>query len=285
MISRIVFRFKKVFSDSGGSVTLEASIILPVILLMLFSLTFCSMYIYQKLILLDSAVYTVKQRAATWDSSYKNLEDGYRLQGGSDGLYWRIFNDLSGSWVQTTEPDTGGQEGTPLVQSKMRSTGILINQKLSYGILNQKDTDITVLYKNTILQRVIQVYIKQKIVVPFNWLLNILSSTVTASAKAVAVEPAEYIRNVDLTVRYTESILSKMKGYLGKFNTDGNGLPGKWVASAASKGGQQMRIYHYPDCIYVKRIKPGNLIEFFTVEEAGSKGYYLCAVCAKRAAR
>lgn len=282
MVYRIISFLRKAYTDARGSVTLEASIIMPAVLLILFSLIFFSMYIYQQLVVLDAAVYTARQRAATWDSSYKNLEDGYNSSGGDDGLYWRTFEDAGGTGGNQSAVDTGG---SPLVMNKVQAARNFINRQLSGSLLDPQDTEIIVSYDNSLIRRLVQVYIRQEISIPFGWLLDILGGTISVRAVADVVEPVEYIRNIDMAVRYTGPLLSKLKEYLDLFNTDGRGRPGKVVASAATGNGQQVRVYHYPDCKYVKRIKPENLIEFTTVGEAAGSGYYLCADCAKRAAR
>lgn len=47
----------------------------------------------------------------------------------------------------------------------------------------------------------------------------------------------------------------------------------KFVASASSNK------YHYPDCRWAKKIKPSNLIEFDSPDEARKSGYVPCKVC------
>jgi len=48
---------------------------------------------------------------------------------------------------------------------------------------------------------------------------------------------------------------------------------GKFVGSKNSDK------YHYPDCSYAKKIKPENLVEFSSVQEAMERSYVPCKVC------
>ncbi|GAG82341.1 unnamed protein product, partial [marine sediment metagenome] len=48
---------------------------------------------------------------------------------------------------------------------------------------------------------------------------------------------------------------------------------GKFVGSKKSD------VYHYPNCRYVKMIKPENIIWFSSVEDAKAHGYRPCKVC------
>ena len=45
-----------------------------------------------------------------------------------------------------------------------------------------------------------------------------------------------------------------------------------WASKKSNK-------YHYPDCRWVQKIKPENLIKFETPEEAIEAGYVSCKVC------
>jgi len=44
-------------------------------------------------------------------------------------------------------------------------------------------------------------------------------------------------------------------------------------------GSKKSDVYHYPNCRYVKMIKPENLIWFTSVEDARARGYRPCKVC------
>lgn len=269
MLNKKYFSFyRRLFQESKGSVTLEATIVFPIIIFFIFSLVFLSMFIYQKLVLLDAAIYTAKQRAATWDNSSKYMEDGFRAEFDSDGLYWRVFNDFGGSG---------------LVNSKIKNSRNFLVSKLEDGVFNLKGSKINIRYTNTLVKRTVSVDIIENIVMPLNWLANILGSTITAGAKAEVAEPVEYIRNIDLAERYTGTLLDQLKNYLSGFQTENGERRPRQVVASIDSNSNGLKVYHYANCPYVGRIKETNRLSFDSPNQAVAGGYRLCVYCAKNA--
>lgn len=271
--------------SSVGSVTVEAGIVLPVILLMLFSMVFFSMYVYHKLVLLDTAVYTATQRAETWDQAGKNLEDGYLKSIKNDGLYWRLFSDLNGFASQEgSRVSTGGPE---LVRDKSSAALNLVKDMLKYQVFKSNRSTITVHYKNLVLRRIVSVNIYEHIMIPVNWISNILSPNLAYRAEADVVEPAEFIRMMGLAEKYSPQVLASFSNIPDPFIKKENeaGITGKLIASKGVQYGRNVRVFHYQGCRYISRIKTENLIQFDSTEQANSSGYYLCWECAKRIIR
>jgi Flp pilus assembly protein TadG len=282
MVSKIRAVLKAGLANSKGSVTIEASIVLPVILLMLFSMVFFSMYVYHKLVLLDTAVYTAAQRAETWDHAGKNLEDGYRKTINHDGLYWRLFSDLSGyTGEEGSRVSTGGPG---LVQDKSSAALAFAKDMLKYEVFKSNQSKITVQYKNSILRRVVSVSIYEHIMIPINWISNILSPNLAYNAEADVVEPAEFIRVMGLAEKYSPQILSSLNNIPSRFIEDKNeaGQSRKLIASKGVQYSRRVRVFHYQGCRYISRIPSENLIEFDSPDQANASGYYLCKECAKR---
>ncbi len=44
-------------------------------------------------------------------------------------------------------------------------------------------------------------------------------------------------------------------------------------------GSKNSNKYHYPDCKWAQKIKPGNLVKFSSPEQAHRAGYMPCKVC------
>lgn len=234
--------------------------------------------------MLDTAVYTARQRAATWDNSSKNIEDGYLPSFNGDGLYWRIFNDLGGSLVLNGSEVKNG--GSPLVQEKIRDLVKMVNSRLAQGVFKSASSEINVRYKNMFLKRTVSVSINENIIIPLNWLANILDTRLSYKADADVAEPVEYIRNFDLAQKYSNQLLNNLQNIPGVFKSgkEGNSQPRSLVASRVKGSGRQVNVYHYPGCKYISQIKDVNLIEFATAKEANSAGYYMCWRCAKNMA-
>lgn len=285
MIKKIRNALRSSRVNSAGSVTLEAAVVLPVILFMLFGMVFFSMYVYHKLVILDTAVYTVRQRAETWDNTGKSLEDGYQKIIKSDGLYWRLLADFGGfAGQEATALSAGGPE---LVRGKNTTALAMLKDMLKFEVFKPKWTKIAVQYKNLLLKRTVSVSIHEQLVLPVNWTANLLNPDLEYRVEADVVEPVEFIRNFGLVEKYSPQILSSLNAIPEMFKNDQSetGQPRKLIASKGIQYGQHVRVFHYPGCRYINRIKSGNLIEFESPEQANANGYYLCWECAKRELR
>ena len=285
MVRKIRAALKAGMVNSLGSVTLEASIVLPVILLMLFSMVFFSMYVYHKLVLLDTAVYTAAQRAETWDNTGKNLEDGYQKAISNDGLYWRLFSDLSGYVKQEGyKVSTGGPK---LVGDKSSTALSLVEDMLKFEVFKSNRLKIAVQYKNLVLRRIVGVNIYEHVMIPINWMSNVLNPNLAYRAEADVVDPVEFIRMMDLAEKYSPQVLSSLNNLRNPFIEDEAeaGQSQKLIASKGIQYGKHVRVFHYPGCRYISRITAENLIEFDSPEQANASGYYLCKECARRTSR
>lgn len=280
----IFFQFKKNHQNVRGSITLEASIVMPAILLILFSLVFLSMYEYQKLVLLDSVVYTARQRAVTWDNTGKAIEDGFMPELGYDGLYWRIYNDFTG-FAEKNNSGTENQ-GSPLVKEKTKEGGNFLYSLLQQGSFRTELTDLQVRYIKKLFERTVVVGVSENFIFPDNWLSDLFDSRLKIEAQSDVVEPVEYIRNIDLAAKYSSTMIADMIDRIGGFGTEQKGevQSRQLIASSAKRYGKDVKVYHYPGCKYISRIKESNRIEFETVQEANSNGYYMCLYCARRKA-
>lgn len=256
----------KRLSESRGSTTIEASIIFPVIMFMLFGLVFCTMYVYHRLVVLDSVIYAAKERAVTWDNSSKDLETGsIRGSWANDGLYWRIFNDLPGSRLVTQK------------RSKALS---LVCGRLKNGIFKLGGPDrIDVTYDNSIVNRTVSVGVSQNVLLPGRWLAGLLGPDIAAAAQSEVSEPVEFIRNFDLGVMY----LNEFRACLNTLGQGGNGgSPRQSVVASVKSDVNGQKVYHFPGCVHIGKIKPENLKEFPSEDDANLSGFHLCLDCARK---
>ncbi|WP_418792176.1 TadE family protein [Phosphitispora sp. TUW77] len=258
MLSKILF-------DRKGSYTLEASLVIPVILTVILGIMFFSIYLYEKLALLDTAVYSARQTAAAWDNSRKDIETGsFRGDFRTDGLYWRITDDYSES---------------SLVKQKTDRAAALINTRLQGDISSEREpADISVTFSNSLIQRTVSVNISRKTDVSPFLPGSLINSLISGSAEAAVTEPVEFIRNWELTTGY----LNEAKDLLGDFAAEkaARSDTGTIVASVQSNVNGK-KVYHYPGCRHIGNIKQENIIEFSSVDEANARGYHICVDCAK----
>lgn len=251
---------------SKGSATLELTIIFPVIMLVFFSLVFLSMHLYQKLITLDAATYTASQAAATWDNSHKEFEGGFLPAWKNDGLYWRLLNDRPGSG---------------LAAEKTGYASSFLNHRLAPGAITTaapEEPEVEVSYVNSIIRRTVRAEVSGRLFSPVSPLIkNLAGDGYEVSAESDVAEPAEFIRICDLGGEYLE----KIAGYLGVFGRSAQSGTGIVLVGStnAGSGGRDEKIYHYPGCRYIGRIKEKR--EFNSVSEAKAAGYHLCIKCAE----
>lgn len=78
--------------EEEGSFTIEASLLLPIIMCITMLLLFFSLYSYQKSMLLQVGSAATERAAYNWENSNRAV-DGEFAAGNYDPLYWRISED------------------------------------------------------------------------------------------------------------------------------------------------------------------------------------------------
>lgn len=254
-----------------GSYTLEAAIVLPVVLMVTFSLIYLGMHIYQKLIMAESAVYASVQVASAWGDSGQDIESGFSEELPRDGLYWRLYRDMPGS---------------DLVKVKIASAQELMDSRLQAAAMKtvvMGGPKLEICFVNRIISRRILTRAEAALYTPSGPLIRPMTgSEPRIEARADVAEPVEFIRTCELGAEYLQDILA----YLKKFGGDREPPQPEKVRLIASRYpyGEdcEEKVYHYEGCPHIKRIKYP--VYFDSVEEARRAGYRLCLDCAKRKA-
>ncbi|WP_379154994.1 TadE/TadG family type IV pilus assembly protein [Paenibacillus sp. sgz5001063] len=181
-----------------GSFTIEASLLLPIIMCITMLLLFFCLYSYQKSMLLQVASAATERAAYNWDNSRKETKGSYAI-GEYDSLYWRIGDDdLLSSLFGIDAPNGGasitlpaaGEEGAlPVVKLTHASAMIPANMP---GEMN---------YAYSLTGRKVSAELKRMLNLPV--LDEILSDKAVpvVQARSVVAEPVEFIRTIDL-MRY-----------------------------------------------------------------------------------
>lgn len=202
------FRINRLIKNTGGSFTVEASLVLPIVLLVTITLMFYCLYIYQQSFQHQTASAVAERSAYSWDNSHKEAATGAVAKGQYDSLYWRLSDDgMLGTlfgWSGLTDkkqtvalPEVeGGGGALPII--KMSKSGSMVPAEMKGEIS----------YQNTILQRKVTVNLSRMLSLPpLNAMLE-GGSNVDTHANSIVVEPVEFIRTVDLMRYYG----SKFKG-------------------------------------------------------------------------
>lgn len=213
-----------------GSFTIEASLVMPIVLFVTLILMFFSLYIYQQSVLHQAASVVAERSAYSWDNSHKDASNGSVAKGQYDSLYWRLTDDslLSAlfGWAgadkkQSTPLPGPAVDGEILPIVKMNKSGSMVPAGMQGEMI----------YQNTLLQRKVTAKLNQMISLhPLDDILEGRSELQTYGNSAV-VEPVEFIRNVDLMRYYG----SKFKRSGGNDGTD-QGSAGEVLQNIQSSG-------------------------------------------------
>ncbi|CAM3524207.1 TadE/TadG family type IV pilus assembly protein [Marinicrinis lubricantis] len=111
--------------DDRGSFTLEASIVIPILILTVFALLALTETVYEKIGLEKALHQQVERSAYTWNNSSKQIETGAFDIEANDGLYWRwtgndIFASLFGASDYSTLTFPEDLTGQDLVSMKLQ---------------------------------------------------------------------------------------------------------------------------------------------------------------------
>ncbi|MNQ93917.1 hypothetical protein D3C85_1094060 [compost metagenome] len=192
--------------DTRGSFTLEASLVMPIVLMCTMLLLFLSLYLYQTSILQQTAAVAAERAANTWDNSYRDARTGAVEADKHDGLYWRLTDDsmvqaLFG-WAGAEQTSSlslpSGGTGDSLAVTKLRHTGQEVPSHING----------TMEYSRNLLFRKVTVSLDRLIhLAPLERAMGSDLKQLGQST-SFAVEPTEWVRTVDLGRYYAAKFKS-----------------------------------------------------------------------------
>ncbi|PWW02492.1 TadE-like protein [Paenibacillus cellulosilyticus] len=204
---------KKFTSEDSGSFTLEATLVFPILLLVIVIVILFVCYIYEKAVLYGAASVTSEQTAFLWDNSYRNANTGLAGEGDYDGLYWRIKDDeLVQSLFGLSEGDEAdamipiGDSASSAPTSSTSDAGSLTELKLKRTTQHLEGVMIG---ENRYKRKLTSRFVETALRTPME--SNVLSSRIdhyeqASMASSIIVDPAEFIRTVDLVRYYTSKL-------------------------------------------------------------------------------
>jgi hypothetical protein len=203
-----------------GSITIETTLIISVVLFILIAVVFSFMLMYQKALLTKIASTIAQQGAEIWVDSRKQIGNGYWSEAQEkDSIYYRIFDDslITGkkynitinNSAQLDELLSKTEDSGTLQDQKFTKMKIQIYKELGRGILKPSKTIVNIEFHN-VLQRKIEISLTQSIKIPLGFLEKFIGKTgsidLTSKGTAIVTEPAENIRNIDLGIEYSKTI-------------------------------------------------------------------------------
>ncbi|MUK87032.1 hypothetical protein GMD78_01270 [Ornithinibacillus sp. L9] len=198
---KIMDQFKH---DTRGSFTLEATLIFPILLILVLLFVFFSLVIYEKVTLQYKANQIATRMAHTWGSSTMNIETGelnksdYIINNG-DGLYWRITSN----------------NGFNKFGLNLSDNGVVSKKKDRVG---QYAGNVT--FDNGLFVQEIVVSLDKNLALP-SVISDIFGvSKVGATAKHPVVDQTEIIRNTDFMLYGFDLFKEYAAKYIPFFNRD-----------------------------------------------------------------
>ena len=212
---------KKTFiTKNNASVTMETAILISTILIILFALISSFMLFYQKALLVKVATKAAQQGAEIWVDSRKQMDNGsFNVESEQDSIYYRIFEDALFTGKKYSINISNEAElnailsqsvkGESLQEQKFSKMIRLISNELNRGIMKPSKTKVDINFTN-LIQRKIEVTLTQTFKIPAGFLIEIFGNkgSIDLSFKGIAfvTEPAENIRNIDLSREYFEKL-------------------------------------------------------------------------------
>lgn len=196
------------WKDTSGSVTLEAAMIFPWILMITFILLLFSLFIAQGSLLYYSSAITAERSAFNWSNSAKESVTGEYPPNDYDGLYWRLLNDALVDGLFGLSGDNEGvqveikgyhpydSQGTS-AEDKLRKAAALMPESVT-GLMQYRNIGV----KQQIGIRASYGWLPR----PLAWLRG--DDPASSDVTALVVEPAEWVRSFDL-VRYYAAKMKK----------------------------------------------------------------------------
>ncbi len=200
-------RYKKLY-ENNGSMTVEASLIVPLIILAIVAVLFLCILLYQYAYLQTVSNEVAERGAACWGNISKmgTNDDGFIVESGElnssqelldTQLYWRITKSSEEDKIKSLKEFT---------LYKLRKNNILENEISSLSIEDiEGEGDIVDIWlKDYIVYKELNVVIKDSYKIPLGDTLKIFGMdneyNIRVHSKAVIDDPLEFIRNTDFII-------------------------------------------------------------------------------------
>jgi len=175
----------KLFKNRG-SITVEASLVFPLVVLIVFGVMYISMLLYQQSYAQAVADSAACYGAAAFNNSGRDIETCGLLQKdlSRDGIYWRLYDSKK--------------------RQKQDKTGGYVDRHLDeYNILNGiQSVDVEI--QDMVVYKKLRVNIECRHRIPIGRLLKLVGMseyyTIHTEAEAVLNDQAEFIRNTDFII-------------------------------------------------------------------------------------
>lgn len=188
-----------------ASTTLEAIIIMPTILLMIFAVFFTFQLMYQHVVLEYAVSFGATRGAMVWD--YEN--NGVDFLNGEVGSKVGIYNNIDQMLT-----NSGIQERKTMIENETKK---IIDSLTVFG----SDYKIDVKYEGKLIGRFVSVKATQNVNIPFEAIIAYFDNgdiELNAQSTAALYDPDEYIRNIDYIYELASTIADKVAEKIDAIN-------------------------------------------------------------------
>lgn len=186
--------------------TLEATIVVPTILIAIFAVLFAFQVLYQYVVIEYAASFGAERGAMLWDYDYTGVDFVKGTVGGKNGLYFDL--DFF---------DWGGGKSDKISRIELETKKIADSLTLVGG-----DIKVFAATENSIVGSSIEVTVTQDINIPFQSLIAYFNNGnmgLTCKSSASLYDPDEFIRNADYLYELANTIISEVKGHFDKIKS------------------------------------------------------------------
>lgn len=223
--------------EDKGSFTLESVFVFPVMLALIFSFIFFSLYFYQNVVVYYSASAMAESAAFNWDNSHRDVRTGMLKETRYDGLYWRIGTDgalgslLGSIWKGEAE---AASVSLPVPSDEQEGHGSLARRKLMLAGGWVRTAELPIEGEIRLVHEGLSRYVEANLTKPIRlfpgesggW-----SKRPAALARSYVTDPVEFVRTVDLLRYYGERLAAAPGG-----KSDGQARAAKVLSAYGSKG-------------------------------------------------
>lgn len=201
--------FRQLRRNRNGSFTVEAAILMPIVILTIVALIYMCLLLYQQVCIQTVAEKAVQRGAAVWSSNHKDMYISKISKNDMENCdpYWRYL-------------ESGDQK-----QKKVDKIKDYIKLQINrYNVLNSSTPSVITLEDDTdyLIYKKLKVTITQNYRLPIGRMLTSFGLKadfpVTVHTEAVVNEPTEFIRNTDFIIDTGKEIDRKIfKDKVGNF--------------------------------------------------------------------
>ena len=200
-----------------GSITVEASIIVPITILSIVALIYIGIVFYQQAQIRSAADMAVEAGADVWSDALADMGTGRAemLDSAGGSLYWRLVDNES--------------------DEKLERITRYTEKALEKGkLLNAATTKVSVNIRDYIVYKKLEVSVENTYELPLGSLLKIFGASgrfsIKVKSESVIDEPVELIRNVDFAIdleKELEDRFPELKNLREKTRDTLTGVKGK----------------------------------------------------------